>query len=483
MTFHMFCDDPNQWLSTEEILLFETLTKCQMKKRKVLIIGAAGRDFHNFNVCFRDNPNYDVVAFTAAQIPDIAGRNYPASLAGDDYPNGIPILPQESLSALIAEYEIKECFFSYSDISYSYVMKLSAIVQAAGATFTLLGPSDTMIKSKKPVIAVCAVRTGCGKSPTSRKVLQLLQQKGLKAVVIRHPMPYGNLEDQRVQRFAKMQDFEDQACTVEEMEEYEPYVANGNVIYAGADYGDILQAAEHDILGCDVILWDGGNNDWSFYQPDLQITIVDPHRPGDEMAFYPGEVNLRRADVVIINKVDSAPKKGIEEVRKNVRNLAPNAKIIEAALSIETTNPDVIKGKRVLVIEDGPTLTHGGMKLGAGTIAAKRNGAIEMVDPRPFLVGKLKDTFEKYPEIGNLLPAMGYGKQQLEDLEETIRRTNCEGVVIGTPIDLCRLIEIDQPNTRIHYNFEERGEPQFEEIIDSFIHTNHLTSKQWETSN
>jgi predicted GTPase len=327
------------------------------------------------------------------------------------------------------------------------------------------------------------VRTGCGKSPTSRKVLELLQKKGLRAVVIRHPMPYGNLEKQRVQRFSAMSDFEDQACTIEEMEEYEPYVANGNVIYAGADYGDILQAAEHDILGCDVILWDGGNNDWSFYRPDLQITIVDPHRPGDELAYYPGEVNLRRADVVVINKIDSAPEEGIQIVRNNTRKFAPNAKIIEASLSIETTNPEVIKNKKVLVIEDGPTLTHGGMTTGAGTLAAQRNGAIELVDPRPFLAGKLKETFEEYPGIGRLLPAMGYGKQQLLDLEETIRNTECDGVVIGTPIDLARLIEIDQPHTRVHYNFQEKGTEKLEEIIDSFIHTHHLITKQWEISN
>ncbi len=445
-----------------------------MQTRKVIIIGAAGRDFHNFNVYFRDNDQYEVVAFTAAQIPDISGRPYPSSLSGKLYPNGIPILAEDNLPELIKEHGIHECFFSYSDISYQYVMKMSAIVHAAGATFTLLGPDDTMIKSSKPVIAVCAVRTGCGKSPASRKVLNILQDKGLKAVVIRHPMPYGNLDEQKVQRFATLQDFEDHACTIEEMEEYEPYVANGNVIYAGADYGAIIEAAEQDILGCDVVLWDGGNNDFSFYKPDLQITIVDPHRPGHELTYYPGEVNLRRADVVLINKVDSASKEGIEIVKKNIAEVVPGAKVIEAALDIKVDDPSLIQGKKVLVVEDGPTLTHGGMQTGAGTIAAQRNGATELIDPRPFLKGKLKETFEEYPNIGTLLPAMGYGKQQLKDLEETINRTACDAVVIGTPIDLGRLIDIKHPNTRVYYNLEEKEDAGLASVLDQFINKHQL---------
>ncbi|MCP4123508.1 MAG: GTPase [Bacteroidetes bacterium] len=445
-----------------------------MERRKVLIIGAAGRDFHNFNVYFRNNEQYEVVAFTAAQIPDIAGRAYPAALSGDLYPNGIPILPEEDMPELIVNHDIRECFFSYSDVSYSKVMQIGAIVQAAGATYTLLGPDDTMIPSNKPVIAVCAVRTGCGKSPASRKILEILQEKGLRAVVIRHPMPYGNLEKQKVQRFAHLRDFEEQACTIEEMEEYEPYVARGNVIYAGADYGAIIDAAEKDILGCDVVLWDGGNNDFSFYKPDLQITIVDPHRPGDELSYYPGEVNLRRSDVVIINKVDSAEKHNIETVRRNVGKVAPNAIVMEAALDIKTDDPAVVTGKRVLVIEDGPTLTHGGMKTGAGTIAAQRHNAAELVDPRPFLVGKLKETFEEYPGIGKLLPAMGYGKEQLSDLESTINNTVCDAVVIGTPIDLGRLVDIKHPNTRVYYELEEKSGPSLADILNEFISDHNL---------
>jgi predicted GTPase len=440
-----------------------------MERRKVIIIGAAGRDFHNFNIFFKEKHNYEVIAFTATQIPDISGRKYPPSLAGKLYPKGIPIIDQNNLVQLIKEHEVAECFFSYSDISYTEIMRMSSIIQAAGATFTLLGPNATMIKSKKPVIAVCAVRTGCGKSPLSRKILEILQEKGFKVVVIRHPMPYGNLENQKVQRFAKMGDFEEQACTIEEMEEYEPYVATGNVIYAGADYEAILEAAEHDPLGCDIVLWDGGNNDWSFYKPDLQITIVDPHRPGHEISYYPGEVNLRRADAVIINKVDSATLQGIDIVLENVLDLVPDAKIIQAALEIKTEHPEIIKNKRVLVIEDGPTLTHGGMTTGAGTIAAIRNGAREIIDPRPFLSGKLKETFEDYPEIGRLLPAMGYGEEQLLDLEKTINDTDCDSVVIGTPIDLGRLIKIKHPNTRVSYNFKEKGYDQLNTLLENFI--------------
>ncbi len=448
-----------------------------MKRRQVLILGAAGRDFHNFNVFFKENQNYYVVAFTAAQIPDIANRKYPPSLSGPLYPQGIPILDEQKLPGLISKYDIDDCYFSYSDVSYTYVMRLSAIVQAAGASFILLGPNDTMIKSNKPVIAVCAVRTGCGKSPASRKVLEILQNQGIRAVVIRHPMPYGNLEDQQAQRFASLQDFKTQQCTIEEMEEYEPYVVDGNVIYAGADYQAILNAAEKDELGCDVILWDGGNNDFSFYKPDLLITLVDPHRPGHELSFYPGEVNLRMADVVVITKIDSAPPEGIKQVKNNIKNTIPQVPVIEASLSIRVDDPIIIKDKRVLVIEDGPTLTHGGMKTGAATIAAQRFGARELVDPRPFLDGKLKRTFENYPEIGKLLPAMGYGPEQLQDLEDTINQTNCDTVIIGTPIDLGRLINIKHPNTRVYYTFEERSAIKLEQIIEPFLKSINLVAQ------
>lgn len=445
-----------------------------MKRRQVLILGAAGRDFHNFNVYFKENQNYHVVAFTAAQIPDIAGRKYPSSLSGPLYPDGISIHDERALPDLITNYGIDECFFSYSDVSYAQVMHLSAIVQAAGASFTLLGPKDTMLKSNKPVIAVCAVRTGCGKSPASRKVLQILQNEGIRTVVVRHPMPYGNLEDQKVQRFAALNDFKNQHCTVEEMEEYEPYVVEGNVIYAGADYKMILEAAENDELGCDVILWDGGNNDLSFYKPDLLITLVDPHRPNHELSFYPGEVNLRMADVAVITKIDSAPPEGIEQVKNNMARMIPHVPVIEAALKIRVDNPDLIKGKRVLVVEDGPTLTHGGMKTGAATIAAQRFGAMELVDPRPFLDGKLKRTFENYPGIGKLLPAMGYDQEQLQDLEDTINQTECDAVVIGTPIDLGRLIKIKHPCTRVYYTFEEKGALTLEQIIKPFLESKRI---------
>jgi predicted GTPase len=445
-----------------------------MKRRKAIIIGAAGRDFHNFNTCFRENRKYEVIAFTAAQIPDISDRAYPASLSGALYPEGIPILPEEELPQLIRKQNVRECFFSYSDVSYDHVMRLSAIVQAAGASFCLLGPDDTMIRSSKPVIAVCAVRTGCGKSPASRKILEILQHKQLRAVVIRHPMPYGNLDNQQVQRFAHLHDFEEQRCTIEEMEEYEPYVASGNVIYAGADYQAILKAAEQDVLGCDLILWDGGNNDFPFYRPDLQVTVVDPHRAGHELRYYPGEVNLRRADVVIINKVDSATQEGIDTVRRNAADIAPNARVIETALEISIDDPGIVMDKQVLVVEDGPTLTHGGMKTGAGTIAALRHGAAGLIDPRPFLVGKLKDTFEEYPDIGTLLPAMGYGEQQLADLEATINAAAFDAVVIGTPIDLGRLIDIKSPNTRVYYELKETSEGSLEAILDDFIENQRL---------
>ena len=440
-----------------------------MDRRNVLIIGAAGRDFHNFNTYYRDNEMYRVVAFTAAQIPDIDDRKYPAELAGSLYPDGIPIYSQDRLAQLIRELKVDECVFAYSDVSYQDVMGLSAIANAAGADFTLLGPKSTSLKSKKPVISVCAVRTGAGKSQTSRKVIEVLMENNIKVIAVRHPMPYGDLVAQRVQRFASVEDLEKHNCTIEEMEEYEPHVDRGNVIYAGVDYEDILRAAENDPDGCDVILWDGGNNDFPFYEPDLSITVVDPHRPGDELNYYPGEVSLRIADIALINKIDSAISEAIAQVEENIGKVNPSAKVIRANSKITVDNPELIKGKRVLIVEDGPTLTHGGMKIGAGTVAAERFGSSDIIDPRPYTVGKLKETFEIYPEIGKLLPAMGYGKQQLRDLEETINRTDCDAVIIGTPIDLTRVISINKPSTRVHYELEEIGSPNLEEILKEFI--------------
>ena len=440
-----------------------------MKKRNIIIIGAAGRDFHNFNTYYRYNELYNVVAFTAAQIPDIDDRKYPKELAGPLYPEGIPIYPQDKLPQLIKDMEVDEWIFAFSDISYQGVMGISAIVNAAGADFTLLGPKNTSLKSTKPVISVCAVRTGSGKSQTSRKVIEILMENGLKVVAVRHPMPYGDLVAQRVQRFATVEDLKKHHCTIEEMEEYEPHVARGNIIYAGVDYEDILRAAENDPDGCDVILWDGGNNDFPFYRPDLAITVVDPHRPGHELSYYPGEVSLRMADVAVINKVDSARPEAIAIVEENTKKINPNAIIIKAESQITVDNPEVIKGKRVLVVEDGPTLTHGEMKIGAGTVAAERFGAKELVDPRPYTVGKLKDTFNIYPNIGSLLPAMGYGEQQLKDLEETINNTDCDAVIIGTPIDLNRIITINKPSTRVHYELNEITQPNLKDILKDFI--------------
>ncbi|MFO7612104.1 MAG: cyclic 2,3-diphosphoglycerate synthase, partial [Clostridia bacterium] len=443
-----------------------------MKKINVIIIGAAGRDFHNFNMYYRDNEIYNVLAFTAAQIPDIDGRKYPAELAGELYPSGIPIYPQDNLEKLIKDLDVDVCSFSYSDIPYSYVMGISARVNSAGAQFVLLGTKATMLKSSKPVIAVCAVRTGCGKSQTSRKILEILVEKGLKVVAVRHPMPYGDLLKQKVQRFATVGDFDKYQCTIEEMEEYEPYVAKGNVIYAGVDYAEILKQAENDPDGCDVILWDGGNNDFPFFASNLMVTVVDPHRPGHELSYYPGEVNLRIADVVVINKIDTADYANIQTVRNNISMANPSAIIIEAVSSIRVDDPTVIKGKKVLVIEDGPTLTHGEMKIGAGTVAARRCGASEIIDPRPYIVGKLKDTFKTYPNIGALLPAMGYGEQQVKDLEATIENAQCDSVVIATPIDLNRVVNISKPNTRVHYDLQEIGSPNFKEILADFVENN-----------
>ena len=440
-----------------------------MAQRSVIIIGAAGRDFHNFNTRYRDDQSSKVVAFTATQIPDIVGRRYPPELAGPLYPDGIPIHAQEDLSRLIENLSIDECVFSYSDVSYEHVMGVGAIVQAAGASFAMLGPADTQLPSTKPVVSVCAVRTGSGKSQTSRRVIEILMAHGLRVVAVRHPMPYGNLVAQKVQRFAELADLEKHDCTIEEMEEYEPHIVRGNVIYAGVDYEAILRAAENDPAGCDVIVWDGGNNDFSFFKPDLQITVADPHRPGHELRYYPGEVNVRMADVVVINKVDSAAPEGVATVRANVGAINPDAVIVEASSTVRMDDPEMVRGKRVLVVEDGPTLTHGGMKIGAGVVAAQRNGAAELVDPRPFLVGRLGETFEIYPDIGTVLPAMGYGEVQLRDLEATINATDCDVVVIGTPIDLNRIIDIKKPNTRVFYDLEELGKPDLTDLLSPVL--------------
>jgi len=445
-----------------------------MTKRNVIIIGAAGRDFHNFNTFFRDNEQYNVVAFTAAQIPDIDGRKYPAELAGKLYPAGIPIFAEEELVKLIKELKVQDCVFSYSDVPYNRVMNISSVVNAAGANFMLLGPGETMVKSTKPVIAVVATRTGCGKSQTSRKVVEHLMAQGLKVVAVRHPMPYGDLVAQKVQRFATVEDLKKHKCTVEEMEEYEPHVVRGNVIYAGVDYEAILRAAEKDPSGCDVILWDGGNNDFAFFKPDLTITVADPHRAGNEVSYYPGEVNMRLADVIVINKMDSASPEGIQIVRDNIRKTNPKAIVVDGASPIKVDDPSLIEGKRCLIVEDGPTLTHGEMKIGAGTIAARKFGASEEVDARPYLVGKLKETYAIYPNIGSILPAMGYGEQQLHDLEATINKTDCDTVIIGTPIDLNRIIKIKKPNTRVYYDLAEIGLPDLKGVLENFVKKHNL---------
>jgi len=448
-----------------------------MSRKNVIIIGAAGRDFHNFNTFYRDNELFNVVAFTAAQIPDIAGRKYPAELAGKLYPDGIPIFAEENLPELIVKLKAEYCLFSYSDVTYQKVMSVSAIVNAAGANFLLLGPADTMVKSSKPVIAVGAIRTGCGKSQTSRRIIELLMERGLRVVAVRHPMPYGDLNEQKVQRFATIKDLEKHKCTVEEMEEYEPHVVRGNVIYAGVDYEAILREAEKDPKGCDVILWDGGNNDFPFFRPDLMVTVTDPHRAGHELMYYPGEVTLRIADIVVINKMDSASPESIQVVRESIEKVNPKAIVVDGASPIKVDDPSVIRGKRVLVVEDGPTLTHGEMKIGAGVVAARKFGASTLVDPRPFTVGKLSETFKIYPNIGTLLPAMGYGDEQLKDLETTINNTECDSVIIATPIDLNRIIKIKKPNTRVYYDLQEIGDPNLTQILDEFVRKHNLGKK------
>ena len=435
--------------------------------KRILILGAAGRDFHNFNVLFRDNPNYNVIAFTATQIPDIAGRRYPAELAGRLYPEGIAIVEEKDMEGLVAEKEIDAVVFSYSDVSHQNLMHLASRAVAADVDFWLPGTEHTQLKSTVPVISVCAVRTGCGKSPVSRLVAEELHSQGRKPVVIRHPMPYGDLAAQAVQRFASMEDLDLQQCTIEEREEYEPHIVKGTVVYAGVDYEKILRQAEKE---ADVILWDGGNNDTPFYVSDLEIVVVDPHRPGHELSYFPGEVNLRRADVIVINKMDTAEQRDIETVRQNIKLNNPKAVVFEMACRVSIADPSLVKGKRVLVVEDGPTLTHGEMPYGAGVVAARQSGAAELVDPRPYAVGSIRGTYDRYPHLTDLLPAMGYSAIQRHELEETIRRTPCDLVLVATPIDLARVIKIDRPNLRVTYEVEELTKPGLAETLVKFAH-------------
>jgi predicted GTPase len=430
--------------------------------RRVIICGAAGRDFHNFNVLYRDTPDARVVAFTAAQIPDIENRIYPPELAGEFYPEGIPVYPEEDLARLIIEQRIDEVLFSYSDVPHSHVMHIGSITLSAGASFVLASPMETMLKSKTPVVSVCAVRTGCGKSQTTRAVANALDHLGKQAVIVRHPMPYGNLVAQRVQRFSSHEDFSRQNCTIEEMEEYEPHIEHGRIVYAGIDYAAILRQAEQE---ADVLVWDGGNNDTPFFDPDLEIVVTDPHRAGHEIAYHPGETNFRRADVIVINKMDSAPRDKIEILESNIREHNPKARVVRANSRLQLDHPELIEGKRVLVLEDGPTLTHGEMDFGAGIVAARNHGAAETVDPRPWTVGSITETFERYPNIGPLLPAMGYGEQQIKDLESTIRRIECDVVIIATPVNLTRIIDIDKPTVRVRYELQEIGELSIEALI------------------
>lgn len=433
-----------------------------MPPRKIIIMGAAGRDFHNFNCVYRDNEQYQVVAFTATQIPDIEGRVYPPELAGERYPDGIPIHPERDLERLISEHAADDVVFSYSDVPHEYVMHKASIVNAGGASFVLLDARQTMLPSEKPVVAICAVRTGCGKSQTTRRVAQILKQQGKKLVVVRHPMPYGDLVEQRCQRFASYDDLDKYRCTIEEREEYEPHLAMGSVVYAGIDYREILDQAQQE---ADVVIWDGGNNDTPFFAPDIHIVVADPLRPGHELSYFPGETNFRMADVIVINKQVSAVPENIEKVRRNALATNPDAKVIDATSPIFVEDPEVIRGKRILAVEDGPTLTHGEMTFGAAVVAAQRFGASEIVDPRPFLQGTLKDTFATYPGIGTLLPAMGYGDKQIKDLEATINNCDCDAVIIGTPIDLRKLVNINKPAVRVTYELEEIGTPKLEDVL------------------
>ncbi|MEA2104945.1 MAG: cyclic 2,3-diphosphoglycerate synthase [Candidatus Cloacimonadota bacterium] len=437
-------------------------------KKRVIIMGAAGRDFHNFNLHFRDNKEFEVVAFTATQIPDIDGRKYPAELAGELYPEGIPIYDEKEIKTLIKDNNIDQVVFAYSDLPDNKVMEKVAIINQAGPDFVLMGLDKSMVKTEKPLVTVCAIRTGCGKSQTTRKVVENLKAMGLKVVSIRHPMPYGDLAKQKVQRFAEMADLEKHKCTIEEMEEYEPHIKMGSVIYSGVDYEAIVREAEKE---ADVIVWDGGNNDTPFYTSDkeLNIVVVDPHRPGHELSYYPGETNLLNADVIVINKIDSAEPEAIQIVRDNIREFNPDAIVVDGASPLTVDKPELIRDAKVLVVEDGPTLTHGEMKYGAGIVAAEKYGAAEYVDPRDFAVDSISDTYDKYPEIGILLPAMGYGKQQIEDLEKTINAAECDVVVIGTPIDLKRIIKINKPAVQVGYELQEIGNPKLKDILKKFI--------------
>jgi predicted GTPase len=437
-----------------------------MQKIKVVIMGAAGRDFHNFNVYFRDNSAYEVVAFTATQIPGIEGRTYPPELAGPNYPKGIPIYPEEELPKLIKENDIDQVIFAYSDVSHEYVMHKASIVLASGADFRLMGPKTTMLRAKVPVVSVGAVRTGSGKSQTSRQVAKILKDKGLRVVVIRHPMPYGDLRKQVWERFASYEDLDKYECTIEEREEYEPHIDNGIIVYAGVDYGKILEEAEKE---ADIIVWDGGNNDLPFYKPDLHIVVADPHRAGHEITYHPGEANLRMANIVIINKVDTADPKNVEKVKENVRWVNPNALVLDAASPITADKPELIKGRRALVIEDGPTITHGNMPYGAATIIAKRLGASEIVDPKPYASGSIKEAYKKYVHLGAILPALGYGEKQVAELKETIDRTPCDVVVIGTPIDLRRVMTINKPTVRVKYELQVLGPISLEQVLEEFL--------------
>lgn len=433
---------------------------------KVIIMGAAGRDFHNFNVVFRQNPHYRVVAFTAAQIPNIAGRWYPPSLAGKLYPSGVPIHSESQLETLIREYDVDQVVFAYSDVSYEEVMHQASRVIAMGAEFRLLGPACTMLRTTKPVVSVCAVRTGCGKSPVARKVAAILRERGLRAVVVRHPMPYGDLARQAVQRFESFEDLAAADCTIEEREEYEPHLEQGVVVFAGVDYERILSQAEAE---ADVLLWDGGNNDFPFFVPELEMVLMDPHRAGHERRYFPGEVNALRADIIVLTKLDTAAPAQVEAVRRSVRELNPRAVVVDSIMPPTVEPPHAFVGKRVLVIEDGPTLSHGGMGFGAGTVAARQGGALELVDPRPYAVGSLREAFATYPHIGPVLPVMGYGAEQLRDLEETIRRVPCDVVAIATPVNLGRQVAIGQPTCRVRYEVREVGTPTIREAMADFL--------------
>ena len=429
-------------------------------------MGAAGRDFHNFNVYFRNNSQYEVVAFTATQIPGIEGRIYPPELAGKNYPNGIPIHPEEKLAELIKKYEVDQVIFAYSDVSHEYVMHKASIALASGADFRLMGPKTTMLRAKVPVISIGAVRTGSGKSQTSRQIAKILRNKGLEVVAIRHPMPYGDLRKQIWQRFASYEDLDKHECTIEEREEYEPHIDNGIVVYAGVDYQKILDEAEKE---ADVIVWDGGNNDMPFYKPDLHIVVVDPHRVGHETAYHPGEANLRMADIVIINKIDTADPKNVQQVKANIKTINPTAMILDASSPLIIDKPELVKERRALVIEDGPTVTHGGMPYGAAAIAAKRLGASELVDPKPYAVGSIKEAYKKYTHLGAILPALGYGEKQVAELKETIDHTPCDVVVIGTPIDLRRVMTINKPTVRVKYELQVMGSNSLEQILEAFL--------------